>query len=280
VTEPVDGDRLELAVGPVAHGGHCVARIGGPGGRVVFVRHALPGERVVAEVTEVHRGYLRADAVAVLEPSVDRVEPPCPYARPGACGGCDLQHATAAAQLEWKAAVVREQLARLARLTPAEVDELGVRVAPLPGGPLGWRTRVRYAVSAAGRPGLLRHRSHEVVPIDSCLIAHPAVRAAPVTDRRWPGVDSVEVVASAGADVSVFTTAGDTVTLVSGPARVRERAVGREWTLDAGTFWQVHPMAAQTLADTVVELLCPRPGETAWDLYAGAGSAYGPDMTT
>jgi tRNA/tmRNA/rRNA uracil-C5-methylase (TrmA/RlmC/RlmD family) len=271
VTEPVEGDRFELTVGPVAHGGHCVARIDGTAGRVVFVRHALPGERVVAEVTEVHRGYLRADVVAVFEPSVNRVEPPCPYARPGACGGCDLQHATPAAQLEWKAAVVCEQLTRLARLTPVEVDALGVRVTPLPGGPLGWRTRVRYAVDAAGRPGLLKHRSHEVVPIDFCRIAHLAVRAAPVTGRRWPGVDSVEVVASAGGEVSVLATAGDTVTVVSGPTRVRERATGREWTLDAGAFWQVHPAAAQTLADAVVELLRPRPGESAWDLYAGAG---------
>ena len=57
------GERLPLTVGPVAPGGHCVARTAE--GQVVFVRHALPGEEVLAEVTEEHRGYLRADAVSV-----------------------------------------------------------------------------------------------------------------------------------------------------------------------------------------------------------------------
>ncbi|HYH30232.1 MAG TPA: TRAM domain-containing protein, partial [Pseudonocardia sp.] len=69
---------LELDVGPVAHGGHCVGR---HEGRVVFVRHALPGERVRAVVTEDGGGsFCRADAVGVLEASPDRVEPPCPWA--------------------------------------------------------------------------------------------------------------------------------------------------------------------------------------------------------
>ena len=79
--------------------------------------------------------------------------------------------------------MVREQLTRLGGLTDAEVDALGVRVEALPGGPLGWRSRVRYAVDAAGRAGLLKHRSHEVVPIDRCLIAHPAIQELPVLDR-------------------------------------------------------------------------------------------------
>ena len=56
---------------------------GPPDGRVVFVRHALPGERVRAVVTEERKGFLRADAVEVLTPSPDRVEPPCPWAGPG-----------------------------------------------------------------------------------------------------------------------------------------------------------------------------------------------------
>jgi tRNA/tmRNA/rRNA uracil-C5-methylase (TrmA/RlmC/RlmD family) len=250
------GDRVELTVGPPAHGGHCVARLP----FVVFVRHALPGERVVAEVTEVRRGYLRADAVRVLEPSPDRVQAPCPYAHADGCGGCDLQHATPPAQREWKAAVVREQLTRLAGLTPDEVSSLGVRVCALPGNAdgLGWRSRVRYTVDAAGRPGLLKHRSHEVVPVKRCLIAHPAIQALPVLATTWP-TDSVSTVASSTGEVVV------------GPGTVHEHAVGREWTLPADTFWQVHPAAADTLATAVLELLDPKPGETAWDLYGGAG---------
>ncbi len=275
----VEGTRLTVTVGPVAHGGHCVARIGGPHGRVVFVRHALPGEEVVAEVTEVHRGYLRADAVEVLSASPDRVEPPCPWARPGRCGGCDLQHVAVDAQLVWKAAVVREQLRRLAGLTEADVDDLGVRVQPLPGGPLGWRTRVRYTVDAADRAGLLKHRSHEVVGIDWCRIAHPKITELALTARPWPEADAVAAVASTGGDVTVLrpgfaaTDLLDEVdgALLEGPADVREVAAGRQWTVPASGFWQIHPAAADTLAAAVLDLLDPRDGETAWDLYGGAG---------
>lgn len=266
-----EAQRVELTVDAVAPGGHCVARVEG---QVVFVRHALPGERVVAEVTELHRGFARADAVEILTASADRVEPPCPYAKPGRCGGCDLQHVTPAAQLAWKATVVREQLTRLGGLTDDQIDALGVRVEPLPGGPLGWRSRVRYAVDAAGRAGLLKHRSHEVVPIDRCLIAHPAIQDLPVltpSGARWPDADAVETVASTGGDVSVVAFAEGAPIPVSGPAEVREVAAGRDWTLPASGFWQVHPAAADTLVGAVLDLLDPRPGETAWDLYGGAG---------
>ncbi|MEU6204740.1 TRAM domain-containing protein [Micromonospora musae] len=266
-----EAERVELTVGPVAPGGHCVARVDG---QVVFVRHALPGERVVAEVTEVHRGFVRADAVTVLDASPDRVPAPCPYARPGQCGGCDLQHVAPAAQLEWKAAVVREQLSRLGGLTETELDGLGVRVEALPGGSLGWRSRVRYAVDAADRAGLLKHRSHEVVPIDRCLIAHPAIQSLPVLSAggaRWPDADAVETVASTGGDVAVATVVDGVASTVEGPATVREKAAGREWTLPATAFWQVHPAATDALVGAVLELVDPQPGERAWDLYGGAG---------
>jgi tRNA/tmRNA/rRNA uracil-C5-methylase (TrmA/RlmC/RlmD family) len=271
VTEPaelVEGDLVEVTVGPPAHGGHCVARIGGPHGQVVFVRHALPGEQVTVAVTERHRGYLRGDAIVIHSAAADRVTPPCPYAHPGGCGGCDLQHVADGAQLAWKAAVVREQLARPGGLTPAEIDDLGVRVERLPGGRLGWRSRIRYAVDAAGRPGLLQHRSHQVVPVQRCRIAHPALQELDVLRRRWPGEDAVEVVASTGGDVSVVTGGG---AVCSGPDEVVELAVGRRWRVPVGGFWQVHPAAADALVAAVLDLLEPAAGESAWDLYGGSG---------
>jgi tRNA/tmRNA/rRNA uracil-C5-methylase (TrmA/RlmC/RlmD family) len=166
------GERFEAMVGPVAHGGHCVARLPEPDSRVVFVRHAIPGERVTLEITEGTEGdrFWRADAVAVLDPSPDRVEPPCPYAGPDACGGCDFQHVSLARQRLLKAEVVREQLSRLAGL------ELDVTVEPVPGDQEGlrWRTRQRFVPLPGGRRGMRKHRSHDVVPVDDCLIAGAA----------------------------------------------------------------------------------------------------------
>jgi tRNA/tmRNA/rRNA uracil-C5-methylase (TrmA/RlmC/RlmD family) len=263
----VEGDVVELTVGAPAHGGHCVARLGGGHGQVVFVRHALPGERVTAEITELHRGYLRADAVEIHEAAPERVTPPCPYAHPGGCGGCDLQHVADDAQLDWKTAVVREQLIRLGGLSDGTLDALGVRVQRLPGGTLGWRSRVRYAIDAAGRAGLLQHRSHQVVPIDRCRIADPRLQALDVTSREWPDATSVEVVASTGGDECVLADRR----LIEGPGEVRELAAGREWLVPPAGFWQIHPAAADTLVTAVLDLLEPAPGETAWDLYGGAG---------
>ena len=278
------GRELEVEVGPVAHGGHCVAR---HEGRVLFVRHTLPGERVVALVTEDGGGsYCRADAVRVLAASPDRVSPPCPHAGPGRCGGCDWQHATGAAQRAGKAAVVREQLARLARLPdvpvlveplpatrPAGADPAGDdpagddAAASAQDGLLGWRTRVRFAVGADGRTGLRRHRSHELEPVRHCPLGTDRVTAAGVGDRRWPGVAEVEVAPPPAATPRSSPTARWS----TGPQRVREIAAGREWRAAATGFWQVHPAAADALAACALGFLRPRPGEAALDLYAGAG---------
>jgi tRNA/tmRNA/rRNA uracil-C5-methylase (TrmA/RlmC/RlmD family) len=184
VTEELaPGSVLELETGSVAHGGHVVARVDGPGGRVVFVRHALPGERVQARVVEDHGRYLRADAVEVLRASPHRVEAPCPLARPDGCGGCDFQHVALDEQRRLKATVVREQLARLARVDREVVCEA------VPGDEAGqrWRTRMQYVDLGDGRRGLRKHRSREVVEVEDCLIARRDAR----TDGPGPVVEEV-----------------------------------------------------------------------------------------
>jgi tRNA/tmRNA/rRNA uracil-C5-methylase (TrmA/RlmC/RlmD family) len=225
------GETFRVEVGPVAHGGHCVARVVTDPSvepavtRVVFVRHALPGELVDLVVTEGSDGdrFWRADAVAVHEASPDRVVPPCPYAGPDACGGCDFQHVELGAQRALKAAVVREQLARLAGL------DLPVTVEAVPGDDHGlrWRTRQRYVGLPDGRRGMRKHRSHDVVPVDECLLEAP--------------------------------TDADHVVL------------GRSFSVAPGGFWQVHPGAPEALVSTVLDLLAPQPGESVLDLYAGVG---------
>jgi tRNA/tmRNA/rRNA uracil-C5-methylase (TrmA/RlmC/RlmD family) len=89
----------------------------------------------------------------------------------------------------------------------------------------------------------------------------------------WPPGTAVEVVAAASGDLTVLAGSGRSrrPRVVAGPRLVRERASGREWTVAADAFWQVHPAAADVFAAAVLEMLQPRPGERAWDLYGGAG---------
>jgi tRNA/tmRNA/rRNA uracil-C5-methylase (TrmA/RlmC/RlmD family) len=267
------GNRLRLEIGPVAHGGHCVAR---HLGRVIFVRHCLPGETVLAEVTEDRGGsFCRADAVEVLTPDADRVPAPCRYAHPGGCGGCDFQHVRPARQRELKAAVVAEQLARLAGL-----DRL-VTVEPLAPDSLGWRRRIRYAVDSDGRLGLHKHRSEEIVPIERCLIGAPGVGDAPALAERWPGQAELEVaVDDAGASVVVGhrpaprrgrSRPRPDAEQLSGPDRLGYTVAGRRFELRPAGFWQTHPAAAETFSRVVRTAAALRPGERALDLYAGAG---------
>jgi len=241
----------------VAHGGVCVAHA--DDGRVVFVRHALPGERVRVKVTEERSAYLRADAVEVIKPSPHRVPPPCPWAGPGHCGGCDWQHVELAEQRRLKASVVAEQLLRL-----AGVDR-EVTVSPVPGDDSGlhWRTRLRLASDDAGRAGFRRHRSHEIEPIGDCLIAVPGARVGELVQREWsPDVEITVDVSSSGERAVAVGRHRDTVT---------EEAAGRRWAVPIGGFWQVHVGAADLLASTVVELAAPRPEDECLDLYSGVG---------
>ena len=345
------GQTVEVTTTDVAQGGWCVAR---PEGLpVLFVRHALPGERVLARVTEVTSRFARADAIEVREASPDRVEAPCPNAHPGGCGGCDWQHASLAAQRALKAAVIAQQLRRVAGLEldgeitvealPGDEDSTAEVAGPAattaPGQPgLGWRTRVQFAVRPDGLAGLRAHRSHEVIDIGDCPIAHPAIRDLGLLDYSWEGAGTVEAAAGGpepaggpeqghrdrvviltragraprgrrapgsvpgrraarderGRDVrvrsedravelfpqdavdaveaeSVLIRSAHRLTPLRGRQYLAEFAAGRYWQVSAGGFWQVHPAAADTLSAAVTEALEPKPGDSALDLYCGAG---------
>lgn len=245
---------MELQLERVAHGGFVVAR---HDGKVVFVTGGLPGERVRATVTEPGKRFDRAQVVEVLEPSQHRVEPPCPVA--GQCGGCDWQHAAPEYQLDLKTAVVAEQLSRLGGYTWTGAVQA---VEPL----LGWRTRMRYAISDDGAVGMRAARSHQVValPEQGCLIAAPGASA--------PGVElpaGTSEVSVAIGDDAVSILADDKP--VSGPATLEQKVAGRRFQVDASGFWQVHPHAAELLTQRVMEGLKPEPGERALDLYCGVG---------
>jgi tRNA/tmRNA/rRNA uracil-C5-methylase (TrmA/RlmC/RlmD family) len=261
------GTRFEARIGKVAHGGHCVAR---HDGRVVFVRHALPGETVRVAITDGNEGdrFLLGDAVEVITASRHRVEPPCPYAGPARCGGCDWQHSDLAFQRELKSAVLAEQFQRLAGL---DVD---VVVEALPGDTLGirWRTRTEFAIDPSGAAGLHRNHSHEIIPLQDCLISTERIIGSGVLQRRWPMASSVDVVDASGEPQAMtvpLPSRDSTVPLVT--ERVETEGWSAEFRLSARGFWQVHPQAAATFVAHVQRELAPRPGERALDLYAGVG---------
>jgi 23S rRNA (uracil1939-C5)-methyltransferase len=160
---PHDGDVLRLVPTAMAAGGAAVARE--PSGRVVLVDGALPGETVDAVLSEERSSYARARVSAVLEPSPDRVAPPCRHVARG-CGGCGWQHISLEAQRRYKTEVVSDALGRIGGVEGAEV------VPAEPASLAGYRTTLRLTSDGA-RPGFRRHRGHEVVPVDSCLVAHP-----------------------------------------------------------------------------------------------------------
>lgn len=266
---------LDLEVTAVVAGGDGLARE--PGGRVVFVSGALPGEQVRVVVEDERRDFARASVAAVLAPSPDRVVPPCPFVAAG-CGGCDWQHVDPAAQRRLKAAVVRDALRRQARL---EVD---VDTGPaLPDA--GYRTTLR-GEALDGRFALRHRGSHDLVPIGPCLVAHPLVDEV-VRDGRFPDGE-VTVRAGAATGERLVIVGGDPAQAhvpegvrVVGAAELRagtrawyhEELAGRRWRISARSFFQARPDGAEALVAAVRRALDGTlvPGAHLVDLYGGVG---------
>ncbi len=157
------GEELIVRVGRMAHGGEALGRAGG---RVVFVKGAVPGEVVRARVVGEKKRWARARLLEVIEPSPQRIDPLCPYF--GTCGGCHWQHIRYAAQLDYKRQVVVDQLRRLGHVAdPPVLPTLGMSR------PWAYRNHVQFAVNKAGQIGLRMAHSHQVVPVAKCLLLHP-----------------------------------------------------------------------------------------------------------
>ena len=262
-----------------------------PGGRVLFVRHGLPGERVIAEITEEHPRWARADAIEILEPSPDRINPACPAAGPGGCGGCDFQHVDLAVQRNLKAMLLEEQLRRVAKIDHTVVVEA------VEGAGLGNRTRIRFGVDELGRLGMRRHGSHDIVAIDHCPLGVEAIGNLDLDEEVWPAGADVEVVAVTGSapiayavldeeegaddgesidDLSpvgddVISEEDDQVEDESGSGLLTTTVLGEEFTVSPGVFWQIHQRAPEVLTQAVLEGLDLREGDRVLDLYCGAG---------
>ena len=190
---------LELRLGEVAHGGHVVARTAE--GRVVFVRHGLPGElaRVALTDRQPDASFWRGDVVEVVDPAPGRREHHV-WSRADALlaaaegrkpvGGAEFGHADLATQRELKRRVLAEQLLHLAG------HEWQGRVHPTNGETpdgTGWRTRLHLDVAADGTPGMHPHRSNELVTLQDMPLASAPIQALAPWALRVEGAERLDV---------------------------------------------------------------------------------------
>ncbi len=296
-TQPAAPAQLVQIEKPI-YGGAFLARVEG---KAVFVPLTLPGEQARVRIIEDKRGYANAEAEEIVQAAPERVTPRCSYF--GACGGCQYQHASYAAQLSAKQAILRETLERGGVTAPTEI-------AVLAGEPWGYRNRIRLAFDAQGNPGYRGRRSHAVVPIAACPIAAPlpvnaALEFAKIARRIAPALHPAEIALFCDAAenallVSVFlprpaklrieelaralkekisALAGMEIVVEShedrpqtiaqwGEASVTYQAAGFGYRVDHGAFFQVN----RYLVDKLVErVTAGRSGKLAWDLFAGVG---------
>lgn len=273
-------DDLDLEVVDVAGGGDGIAHA--PDGRVVFVHGAIPGDRVAATVTQDKPRMLKAEVSRVINPSPHRVDPPCPHVADG-CGGCGWQHVSVDEQRRLKIRMVEDALSRIGRME-GQVE----LAAALPAE--GYRTTVRGLV-VGGRFSFRAEHQHTAVPIDSCLVAHPAIDALiqeggfGTRTRRTLEV-TLRVAGATGERLARFHPSvpidhglPDDVRVVGSDelrkgtrAWITEVVGGQEFRVSADSFFQTRTDGAEALVEAVRHA-----GGDAWgsgrfiDLYGGVG---------
>ena len=265
---------IELTVTGFAAGGKAVGHA--PDGRVVFVEFALPGERVIAEITDAHPSYMEATAVLVLEASEDRVQPECRYF--GKCGGCQLQHVAYPRQLELKTQVVRDQLHRIGRFA---ADELAEVVRPMLGmdDPWGYRNHNRFTVRRDGEIGFMQRGTHRFMRVDECLIADPRVNEVLRTaqDRTMQARQLTVRVGVNTEDQMVQPSLRWRPTArgprpASGQTSYTEELNDVRYRISGPAFFQVNTRQAERLVALVVDHVLAANARVVVDAYAGVGT--------
>jgi len=250
------GEKFTATIEKVAHGGHFIAR---HEGAVFFIRHGIPGEKVVVEVTSTGKSFNRGDVLEVLEPSADRVKAPCSFAHRLGCGGCDFQHIAIARQRDLKSDVITEQFARIAKMdlkvTVEEVAE-----------PLHWRTRAILNIDGSGKAGFFGSRSHNSIQIDDCLTCVPELKLTEVTSRNWQPNSKLEISANKLGDRIIAS--GE---VIEGPEKLVEVVGSNNFQVSHSSFWQSHKSAPTVLTDAVMQYAELQSGDQVLDLYGGVG---------
>ena len=263
------GQRLTVDIEKIAHGGHFIARHESENGKkaVIFVRHAIPGEKAEIEITSISSNLIRADVVEVISPSPDRVQAPCEYSHRDGCGGCDFQHISIARQRMLKSEVIKEQFERIAKKdVSVEVEEIGE--------PLHWRTRVTATTDNNGALGFYSSRSHRVIPVKECLITVPEIGIAAMSAQKLSPDVRIEIAYSSEGErmVAEAPKSGDgRFRQNTGPALLHERVGDELLQVSQRSFWQGHKGAPQVLTEVVRDFAQIQEGEAVLDLYGGVG---------
>jgi 23S rRNA (uracil1939-C5)-methyltransferase len=291
---------IEINLDAIAHGGEAIGR---HAGKAIFVPYAIPGERVRIEIVEERDRWARARLLDVLEHSPDRVEPPCPYFGPAAdtCGGCQWQHIAYPRQAELKQEIVADQLRRLGRIANPPVADIVALADPSSDDDAtapaflayGYRNNVQFALTPEGRLGFRRAASHDVIPVERCLLLEPRLDDLHAAlDVAWPELIGVNLRAGTEVDdtLILFEAAGDEapeleidlpaacalltrrgLTPLIGEPWVFIEVLGRRYRVSAESFFQVNTIGAAALVEIVTAYAGPQPGDVLLDAYCGAG---------
>lgn len=264
VESPSTGQSLELVPTSMATDGDAVAR--DPSGRVVFIKGALPGERVRVQIVAERPKSASGSITELLEGSPQRVPPPCPEVARG-CGGCPWQHVAVGGQRQLKQELILNAI-RFAGVDPP-VPRPTVDLAAW-----GYRTTVRAGVKD-GSAALRGAGSHDLIDVDVCAVAHPLL-ADLLVGRRYAGADEVLLRCGAGTGERLVspTPSGVNVLVPKDVSRehIHEFAAGRLWQISAHSFFQTRADGVDALA-SLVGAAADELGtaSTAIDLYSGVG---------
>lgn len=254
------GDRLEVEVVKIIPNG---LGLSFAEDLTVFVPLSAPGDKLLVEIADLKGRTAFAGIVEVLEPSPERIEPPCPYF--GTCGGCDFQHISYEAQLAAKIGIIRDCLRRIAKLG----DEVEIGIVPCPE-PFGYRIRTQvHADPAARKIGFYQRQSHDVIEAERCAVLVPGLDGTVKRIRAtfdWPeGAEgTVDIEAGfSGGTASVYSEE-----LFEPVDELLFEAAGYRFAFDARAFFQANGRMIGPLIDAAVG---GSSGGLAIDLYCGIG---------
>lgn len=275
-------------------------------GYTVFVDGALPGETIIARLTDCRKKFGFAKIISILTPSPDRVEPPCPLF--GKCGGCQLQHLSYEKQLEAKTQKVIDAITRIGKLNPSIVQKCFA--SPLP---FSYRNKIQLPVRDTTL-GLYAKNSHALISVDHCLIhcelgeevfrrikalirqtpvplRHVLIKSAIstqevlvvlVTSKNIVPMDLAlrikqEIPKVKGVIHNIHTgpenvILGDIYHTLVGESHILERLCGLTFSISAASFFQVNPLQAEKLYLKALELADIQPTDTVLDAYCGVGT--------